>query len=181
VREEVCATGRCGRYDPKLYPEVFQRGFSQAHRELVERRLRCASDHGDPLDSLLAGVPEFVLEWFRQRSLLADGTDQAPPLTTAAILSETMAQVQVGEPAVPRRRGRPPNWSVAVHALLLRDVGGLTCQETGRHLGFGAEWARRQSLRARLAAREDPEFAARIAAIIQTALERTYPKRRGTK
>lgn len=149
----------------------------KAQHELVERRL--AGESGafaeGLLDSLLAGASPAVADWFERKARLADGTSPGVVLVAASSIAEAIERDLL---AWPQRSllgdGLRTDWRSAVHALLLRNLTGMTFDQIGAELKCSRERARRLADRADRALLAEPAFASRIAVIAHDALSNTY-------
>ena len=121
VEGEVLRMTGAPRYSPHLYDEVFGRHPREMDR-IVEARILCRAQ-ADPLDDLVGSSPAAVVEWFRRRAALADGTKPGLPVCHSTTIRRLVARRvrALGSWTVdaPQRDG----WEVALAALLVELCG----------------------------------------------------------
>lgn len=158
-REWVLAEVRAGagrdRVDGVDYLRTFVRGFTAAHRELVERRIATRSRGPDAIDSLLEGSSPAVRDWLVQKAALADGTRPGLPVVPPQTVLDVVA-----------RAGASP----MTLALLLRDLAGATFEEIAERTGGSAPTALRLCRRGRARLVADASYARRVAELGHRAL-----------
>ncbi len=159
------------------YADVFARGFTDAQRAIVERRLALPDAANDPIDELMRGGALALREWFHKKALLADGTKPGLPIAAPEEIQRALAVELPAaiEPVVKHLRQGSADWRAALTALLLREACGLTQAEIGERLGRSRETARSLVARARRVAAEHPAIGDFAAAAIHRALAATFP------
>lgn len=164
IEEEVAAGDPDRLFTAAGYAETFLRGGTDAHAAWIDARSSDRRRGIDPTDALMAGGAPAVLEWVEARARIADGIDAGQRLVP---VQTVLARVD---------RVHDPEFA----AFALRELAGLTHDETGIHLGCSCEQARRRHRAAHARAVSDPTFREALAHLAHAALQATYGKKRPT-
>jgi len=167
VREE---TGDSD-YDAARYREVFPIADGPQFDGLVARRIACPGDDEDPLDDLYGAAPASVRAWMHRKAALADQTKPGVPVVGAASVMRCVrrAAESCGPWSVHWGRKRRTGWAVA-QAVLLRDLAGATYAEVTRLCGASPHFWRKTYEQHAARLDSEPEYAARLLALIQQIL-----------
>lgn len=153
----------CGIVGAKDYEAAFPRGFSVNMAQLIERRLETRRNFADPTDTLLGNPGRKTLAWVRRKARAADGTAPGIPICTATAIRTAIEDSPVDE------RDR-----FTVAAFLMRELAGLTFEETSAELESSPTTVRRHANTARQRILAEPSLATQVASTAHAALRSTY-------
>jgi len=170
--ESTVRAGTRRSYDPRGYRQVFRAELPVPLRELVAARISAKGIGADPLDDLAGAASPTVLDWLRQRALLADGTVPVlavcNPQSVAAVVDRERRSL--GQWILRPGRKAVDGWT-QVHAGLLYDLCGLSGSQVGRILGFSASGVGKLRARHRLEIAADDTYASRVGEMARGALD----------
>lgn len=153
---------------PADYARVFVPS-DKDNDEVVELRMRSEASDSE-LDDLIGAAPQRVLEWFRRKARLADGTRPGLPVVGPTRLRGLLEDRRQGSEWTvwPSQKGRD-GWTVLA-AALNRDLGGATFEGIGRLLATSTDAAHRLYRAHQALIERDETYAATFSEIAAEAL-----------